>query len=54
MTHNTMKWIIKNQRILPKNSLLNGKIRMDAENYYVETGDLKDIKQLSTELRLLD
>ena len=54
MTHKTMKWIIKNQRILPKNSLLNGKIRMDAENYYIETGDLKDIRQLSAELRLLD
>ena len=54
MTHLTMRWIINKKRILPQNSLLNGKIRMDAENYYIEAGDLKEIGHLCSELRLLN
>ena len=38
--------VIKNKFILPQNSLLNGKIPMDAENYYVQSGDMYPHKEL--------
>lgn len=47
----TIKHIIKHQYILPQNSLLNGKIHMDAENYYVQSGDLKDFDFFVNELK---
>lgn len=43
-------YIIENKFILPQNALLNGKTKMDAENYYVQSGDMKDIKILINEL----
>jgi hypothetical protein len=42
----TLKFVIKNNYILPQNSLLNGKVKMDAENYYIQSGDLKPIDDL--------
>ncbi len=41
-----LKLLIENQFILPKNSFLNGKEKMDAENYYIQSGDMKDFQQL--------
>ena len=41
-----MKDVIKQKLILPKSSFLNGKIRMDAENYYIQAGDLRTIDEL--------
>ncbi|WP_157491739.1 hypothetical protein [Maribacter thermophilus] len=38
--------IIDKGHILPQNSLLNGRISMDAENYYIQSGDLKEIEEL--------
>ena len=35
---------IQDSNILPKGALLNGKTKMDATNYYIQTGDLEDIK----------
>lgn len=46
-----LKEIIKNKYILPKSALLNGRTAMDAENYYVQAGDLKDINELFEELK---
>lgn len=46
----TLKYLIKNEYILPQNSLLNGKIKMDAENYYIQTGNLRDINVLLKQL----
>lgn len=43
--------VIRRNRILPQNSLLNGTVRMDAENYYIQAGDMRDI---STLFRLLN
>lgn len=43
--------IISNKFILPKGSRLNGKVLMDAENYYIQAGDLKDINNLITEIQ---
>lgn len=50
-TTTTLKYIIENGYILPKNSLLNGRIKMDAENYYIQSGDLRDMNFLIKELK---
>lgn len=42
--------VIKSEHIIPKDAKLNGKIPMDAENYYVQSGDLKDINKLIKEV----
>ena len=42
----TLKFIIQNNYVLPQKALLNGKIEMDSENYYVQSGDLKSIDEL--------
>lgn len=52
-SNNTLKHIIQNNYILPQNSLLNGKVKMDAENYYIQAGDLKDISELTKRLNNL-
>lgn len=38
--------VIRNQHIIPKQALLNGKIPMDASNYYLQSGDLRPIEEL--------
>lgn len=45
--------VIRERHILPKNSLLNGNTRMDAENYYVQAGDLNSISELIAYIRSL-
>ncbi len=35
-----LKDSIINGNILPQNSMLNGTVKMDAENYYVQAGDM--------------
>jgi hypothetical protein len=49
----TLKFIINNNYTLPKNSFLNGSTRMDAENYYIQCVDLKNITQLINILKKL-
>ena len=44
--------IIKTPFILPQNSLLNGWMKMDAENYYCQAGDLRDIQILINKLKI--
>ena len=46
ITHKDLKFLISNDFILPQRSLLNGKILMDAENYYIQSGDMRDFQQL--------
>lgn len=46
ITNEDLKYLINNSFILPQKSLLNGKIPMDAENYYVQSGDMKDFSKL--------
>ena len=43
ITHNDLCDIIRQQYILPKRGLLNGSTPMDAENYYVQAGDMRNI-----------
>jgi hypothetical protein len=38
-----LKSVIKNKLVLPRHAMLNGKTRMDAENYYVQAGDLSPL-----------
>ena len=48
ITNDDLKEIIRDRYILPKGSFLNSKkTKMDAENYYVQAGDLKDISNLN-------
>ncbi len=46
ITHDELVHIIRNQYILPKGGLLNGGTRMDAENYYVQAGDMHSVASL--------
>lgn len=32
--------------IIPQNAMLNGSVRMDAENYYIQSGDMNNIEEL--------
>lgn len=50
-THKTLKYIIEKEYILPKGALLNGKIKMDASNYYIQSGSLKSVNYLIDELK---
>lgn len=42
----TIRHIIKNQYVIPKNALLNGKTKMDAENYYIQSCNLHNVARL--------
>jgi len=44
--------VIKNNLLIPKGALLNNAVKMDAENYYVQAGDLRPMVELSSELML--
>ncbi|PVX52293.1 hypothetical protein C7377_0603 [Balneicella halophila] len=47
----TIKYIIANNYLLPQDALLNGTISMDASNYYIQSGSLKNISVLINTLR---
>jgi hypothetical protein len=42
--------IVKSDIKIPKGALLNNAVKMDAENFYVQAGDLRDIKDLLPDL----
>ena len=46
ITNEDLRYLIKNNFILPQKSLLNGKIIMDAENYYIQSGDMRNFIKL--------
>lgn len=43
VTRSDLLQIIKKQHIIKKGQLLNGKIPMDANNYYLQAGDMRNI-----------
>ena len=43
VTLEDLKYIIRNNYVLPQKALLNGKMKMDAENFYVQAGDMHPI-----------
>jgi hypothetical protein len=47
----TIRHIIKNQYVIPKNALLNAKAKIDAENYYIQSGDLHSLEDLYSGLK---
>lgn len=49
---NTIKHIITLQYILPQNAMLNGRMKMDAVNYYIQSGNLYPIEKLYSALRM--
>lgn len=49
----TLKCLIENKYILPQHALLNGKIKMDADNYYIQAGNLKAMTCLTEILKAL-
>ena len=46
ITNSFLKEKIQAKQILPKGSMLNGRIRMDAENFYVLSIDLEDFNNI--------
>lgn len=49
ISKNDLLYLMKNDFIIPKGSMLNGKISMDADNYYVQAGDLRSFSELIVE-----
>ncbi len=46
ISHDDLIQLIKNDFILPQGSTLNVTTKMDAENYYIQSGDMKDFRKL--------
>lgn len=46
ITQEDLKYAIDNKHIIRQGDMLNGKTKMDAENYYVQAGDMKDLQQI--------
>ena len=46
--HSELVNMIREKCIIPKNAMLNGRIRMDAENYYFQTGKMHPMIELYT------
>lgn len=46
ITNRDLKYIIENKFIIPKGARLNSSTVMDASNYYVQSGDLRDIDHI--------
>ena len=46
ITNDMLIECIKNNRVLPQNAMLNGEIRMDAENYYLQAGNMLRAEEL--------
>lgn len=51
ISHDEFVSVIRDRNIIPQNALLNGKISMDAENYYIQSGDMHGIEELCHKLR---
>jgi hypothetical protein len=51
ITHDEVKYIIRNKQILPQRSKLNGTVVMDAGNFYIQAGDLTHINNIIPQLK---
>ena len=47
----TLRHLIANDYVLPQGAMLNGKTKMDAENYYIQSGSLFDVEKLILNLK---
>lgn len=50
ISHDTLRSAISSGFVIPKGALLNGRVTMDADNYYVQAGDMADLGSLEVEL----
>ncbi len=46
ITGEQLIYAINNNFVINKGDMLNGKTKMDAQNYYIQSGDMEDISQL--------
>lgn len=46
ITNGDLKQIIRGKHIIPQGALLNGSTPMDAENYYVQAGDMRPMESI--------
>lgn len=44
--HYDLVYAINNNFIIPQGAMLNKWTKMDAENYYIQSGDMRDFQQL--------
>ncbi len=54
ITNKDLIRLIQKRYILPQGSLLNGRITMDAENYYVQAGDMRRGEDLAQHIRKIE
>ena len=50
ITSDDLRLIINGNFVIPRGALLNGSTPMDAENYYIQSGDMKDFNSLISNL----
>lgn len=46
LTHDDLKYLINNKFIINRGDLLNGRTKMDAQNYYCHIADMRNILDL--------
>lgn len=46
VTREQLQEIIRERYVIPRGAFLNGKTRMDAENYYIQAGDMTPFEQI--------
>jgi hypothetical protein len=51
VTREEVKYAISNKHIIQQGQMLNGKTRMDADNYYIQSGDMLPIKDIKKVLK---
>lgn len=51
ITKNDLIDVISNNNVINKGDMLNGRTKMDADNYYVQSGDMRPILELYDELK---
>lgn len=56
LTHDDLKYLINNKFIINRGDLLNGRTKMDAQNYYCHIADMRnilDLEKIMNEFELL-
>ena len=51
LSHKELINIIAEQQRLPQGAMLNNKIKMDADNYYIQSGDLRSLEKLISQMK---
>lgn len=51
ISHDEFVSVIRDRQVIPQNAMLQGWMRMDAPNYYIQSGDMHNIDELCNILR---